>query len=82
MSEQVETMFYTRTASWHGLGTRVEEAPGSKEALEAAGLNWQVIQKEICTQDGRRIWIRTRLSPKYIISGDEDHPISGIYELS
>lgn len=43
MSEQVETMFYTRTAPWHGLGTRVEEAPGSKEALEAAGLNWQVI---------------------------------------
>lgn len=55
MSAQVETMFYTRTAPWHGLGTRVEEAPGSKEALEAAGLNWQVIQKEICTQDGRII---------------------------
>ena len=55
MSAQVETMFYTRTAPWHGLGTRVEDAPGSKEALEAAGLNWQVIQKEICTQDGRII---------------------------
>ena len=55
MSAQVETMFYTRTAPWHGLGTRVEESPGSKEALEAAGLNWQVIQKEICTQDGRII---------------------------
>lgn len=55
MSAEVETMFYTRTAPWHGLGTRVEESPGSKEALEAAGLNWQVIQKEICTQDGRII---------------------------
>ena len=55
MSAEVETMFYTRTAPWHGLGTRVEDAPGSKEALEAAGLNWQVIQKEICTQDGRII---------------------------
>ncbi len=55
MSAEVETMFYTRTAPWHDLGTRVEDAPGSKEALEAAGLNWQVIQKEICTQDGRII---------------------------
>ncbi len=55
MSAQVETMFYTRTTPWHGLGTRVEEAPGSKEALEIAGLNWKVTQKEIYTQDGQQI---------------------------
>ena len=29
MSANVETMFYTREAPWHGLGTRVEEAPNS-----------------------------------------------------
>ena len=55
MAAQVETMFYTREAPWHGLGTRVADAPGSKEALEAAGLDWKVIQKEICTQEGRLI---------------------------
>ena len=55
MSAQVETMFYTRTTPWHGLGTRVEEAPGSKEALEIAGLDWKVTQKEIYTQDGQQI---------------------------
>lgn len=55
MSAQVETMFYTREAPWHGLGTRVADAPGAKEALEAAGLTWQVVQKEIFTQDGQPI---------------------------
>ena len=51
MTANVETMFYTRTTPWHGLGTRVKEAPDSRTALEIAGLNWQVIQKEIITTD-------------------------------
>ena len=40
MSANVETMFYTRVTPWHGLGTRVEEAPDSREALILAGLDW------------------------------------------
>lgn len=27
MAANVESMFYTREAPWHGLGTRVEESP-------------------------------------------------------
>lgn len=38
MAANVETMFYTRTAPWHGLGTRVLEAPTSSAALSLAGL--------------------------------------------
>ena len=52
MAANVETMFYTRTKPWHGLGTMVEKAPTSREALEAAGLNWQVIQKNLVTDSG------------------------------
>lgn len=52
MSANVETMFYTREKPWHGLGTRVEEAPDSKKALELAGLDWRVIQKSLATEDG------------------------------
>lgn len=55
MSANVETMFYTREAPWHGLGTRVEEAPNSREALRLAGLDWNVVQESIHTADGRRI---------------------------
>lgn len=49
MAAQVETMFYTRTKPWHGLGTMVEEAPDSGTALELAGLDWQVVQKDLVT---------------------------------
>ena len=49
MPANVETMFYVRTAPWHGLGTRVEYALNSKEALVASGLDWKVIQKPIMT---------------------------------
>lgn len=52
MSANVETMFYTREKPWHGLGTMVQEAPTSKDALILAGLNWKVIQKPIVTEDG------------------------------
>lgn len=52
MAANVETMFYTRVAPWHGLGTMVMEAPTSKEALKAAGLDWKVIQKDLMTTDG------------------------------
>lgn len=55
MSANVETMFYTRETPWHGLGTCVEEAPGSREALELAGLNWRVFQKPVMTQEGQLI---------------------------
>lgn len=52
MSANVETMFYTREKPWHGLGTMVLEAPSSSEALKAAGLDWNVIQKRLETEDG------------------------------
>ena len=55
MAVQVETMFYTRERPWHGLGTRVEEAPSSREALRLAGLDWQVLQKPIMTTDGQMV---------------------------
>ena len=55
MAANVETMFYTREKPWHGLGTRVEEAPCSADALYLAGLNWQVIQEPICTDAGETI---------------------------
>lgn len=53
MSANVETMFYVsneennRFVPWHGLGTSVEEAPTSADALRLAGLDWEVIQKPI-----------------------------------
>ena len=55
MAANVESMFSTREKPWHGLGTIVSEAPVSAEALKLAGLDWNVIQREICTSDGLAI---------------------------
>ena len=55
MAANVETMFSTREKPWHGLGTIVAEAPGSKEALEVAGLDSKVVQKIIYTGDQQLI---------------------------
>lgn len=52
MSENVETMFYTREKPWHGLGVMVEESPTSKDALHLAGLDWSVEQQPVQTVDG------------------------------
>ncbi len=49
MPSNVESMFYTRVAPWHGLGVRVESALSSEEALRKAGLNWNVIQRPLMT---------------------------------
>ena len=52
MAANVESMFYVREKPWHGLGTMVEEAPCSADALRLAGLDWNVVQKDIMTVDG------------------------------
>jgi len=49
MAAEVENMFYVREAPWHGLGTEVQEAPDSREALRLAGLDWSVVQEPIYT---------------------------------
>lgn len=55
MSANVETMFSVRETPWHGLGTVVQEAPTSKDALELAGLNWTVEGKPVYDSNGVEI---------------------------
>ena len=52
MAALVETMFSVREKPWHGLGTIVAEAPDSESALRLAGLDWNVIQKDLVTVGG------------------------------
>ncbi|MCD8324713.1 MAG: DUF945 domain-containing protein [Clostridiales bacterium] len=54
MAANVESMFYVRETPWHGLGTKVMQAPDSKNALKMAGLDWMVEQEPIYT-DGEYI---------------------------
>ena len=49
MPANIETMFYTRVAPWHGLGTCVERSLTSQDALEKSGLDWTVTSRHIFT---------------------------------
>ena len=52
MAHEVESMFYAgREVPWHGLGTQVDEAPTSADALRLAGLDWEVEQHNVMTAD-------------------------------
>jgi len=47
MSHEVESMFSAGEVPWHGLGVRVENCLTSREAIVAAGLDWEVEKPEI-----------------------------------
>lgn len=55
MSALVESMFSSRVVPWHGLGVVVNDALSSKEAIEKAGLNWDVYPEEVYTKNGVKI---------------------------
>jgi phage/plasmid-like protein (TIGR03299 family) len=62
MAANVETMFSVRETPWHGLGTIIEEAPTSKDALILSGLDWKVRSENVTVNgviaDGYRANVR------------------------
>jgi hypothetical protein len=48
-------MMYAGDAPWHGLGTKLDQPATSREAIDAAGLNYRVDLKPIYTGDGTLI---------------------------
>lgn len=55
MAANVETMFSVREKPWHGIGTIVQDAPSSKDAIQLAGLDWLISQKDVFTESGVQI---------------------------
>lgn len=78
MSHEVESLMYVsneengRFVPWHGLGTPVQSALTSAEALKAAELDWTVEAKPIYTDKGIQI-------PGYVANTrDKDDSVLGI----
>lgn len=49
------SFFSVREKAWHGLGTIVQEAPTSSEAIKLAGLDYDVVKQPIYTADGIQV---------------------------
>lgn len=58
MAHNFETGFFVREKAWHGLGTIVQDAPTSADALRLAELDWIVEQKPVYVEiDGSKILV-------------------------
>ena len=71
MTAEIETMFSHRERPWHGLGTVVEDAPTSEDAIELAGLNWKVERRPVYVDD-------ERIPDRVGLVRDKDHKVYGI----
>ena len=57
-----DTMFSVRQMPWHGLGAVLDEYPsGIKDALQKAGLGWEVEQADVFTPDPNPVKVTTVL---------------------
>ena len=72
MSANVETCFLFKQPAWHGLGTIVQEAPTSIDALRLASLDWDVIPEPVFLRDGSEV-------PETVVNiRSSDHTILGV----
>jgi len=55
MAHEVENMFSVAETPWHGLGVILNKPPTSREAIVAAGLDWQVACEPLFTAGGEKV---------------------------
>ena len=55
---RVDTMFYTGNDPWHRIGTKLDNPATAAEAIEVAGLNWDVALEPVFINRGGE-WIPT-----------------------
>jgi phage/plasmid-like protein (TIGR03299 family) len=55
MAHEVENMFSVRETPWHGLGVILNDPPTVYEGIKQAGLDWNVVLKDLYTQDLHKV---------------------------
>jgi phage/plasmid-like protein (TIGR03299 family) len=73
-------MMYAGETPWHGLGTRLDEPATAEEAIEAAGLDYQVQLQSLVTGEGipvptRKAVIRTDTNDVLGVVGNSYQPV-------
>lgn len=52
MAHEIETAMFVKQPAWHGLGVVLQNPPTSKEAIIAAGLNWELEKRPLFWNKG------------------------------
>src|SRR5262249_31377147 len=64
MAHLVENMLYVGKAPWHGLGVKLDNPPTVAEAIRLAGLDWEVILKDLqLTETGEAVDHKATVRP-------------------
>ncbi len=77
MSANVQTMFYTGQRPWHGLGTELKQAATAAEAIDAAGLNWDVRKQKIYVRPNKESGATVLVPDQFaMVRSDNGQPFS------
>src|SRR5687768_8669677 len=63
MPANIDSMAYAGEVPWHRLGTRLDNPATAKDAIVAAGLDWEVQKQRLYTGPERDIRVRD----KYVV---------------
>lgn len=81
MAHLVESMFSVQKTPWHKLGTIVQNAPTAEEAIKLAGLNWQVVERQLFSLSGPEGQDFERIKThKTLLRSDNWKPLSVVGE--
>jgi len=81
MAANIDSMMYYGDTPWHGLGTKIENAATSAEAINAAGLNWEVKLEPVTygndhkVAEGHNVVVRQDNGAALGVVGNVYHPL-------
>ncbi len=78
MPDYIDTMMYVGEMPWHKRGVMVKDAPSIKDAIELAGLNWEVVKK--ATYYENNIGVFTPTKHWVTVRSDKDKPLGNVSE--
>lgn len=86
MAHEIESMFYVNETPWHSLGVKLNAPPTTRDAMIAAGMDWEVGVKALQTVDGESVSHKAfyRMTDNKIlgVAGPGSYPLQNVSAFS